>query len=68
MDINTFNAFAVNNKGFNIFHVNIKSIQTNFNQLLVMLNNIIEYIDCIVLFECLLVSSVINLIIYELKL
>lgn len=39
-DINLFNKFVVNNKGFNIFHVNIRSIQKSFNQLLVVLNNI----------------------------
>lgn len=47
-DINTFNTFVVNNKGFYVCHVNIRSTQLHFNQLLVMLNNIVEYIDCIV--------------------
>jgi len=51
-DINDLNQFFIGNNTFTIFHLNIRSISKNFSQLLIMLNNIIQFIDCIVLTEC----------------
>lgn len=49
-DINDLNQFFIGT--FTIFHLNIRSISKNFSQLLIMLNNIIQFFDCIVLTEC----------------
>ena len=51
-DIIDLKSLFVNKDGFTIFHLNIRSINKNFSQLLVMLNNIIHFIDCIILTEC----------------
>ena len=51
-DINELNQFFIGDNTFTIFHLNIRSISKNFPQLLIMLNNIIQFIDCIILTEC----------------
>lgn len=59
-DIIDLKSFFVNKDGFTIFHLNIRSINKNFSQLLVMLNNIIHFIDCIILTECWLSNCVVK--------
>jgi len=59
-DISDLGLYIDNNNGFIIFHLNIRSITKNFDQLLVMLNNNLNLIDCIVLTECWLNNCVIN--------
>lgn len=51
-DINDLSSYFVNKNGFIIFNLNIRSITKVFSHLLVMLNNTLQFIDCIILTEC----------------
>lgn len=48
IDISDLNTLLINNKGLTIFHLNIRSSK-NFHQLIIMLDKILKYMDCIIL-------------------
>jgi len=60
-DINDLSLNIENKNDFIIFHLNIRSITKNVDQLLVMLNNNLNLIVCIVLTECWLNNCVSNI-------
>lgn len=51
-DIKDLFFFFVNKNGFIIFHLNIRSITKKCSQQLVMLNNTVQFVNCIIFTEC----------------